>query len=73
VADLQPAAQVDEFFLAGRQVAGCGDGVGEPPPDGDAEDHGGEAFDYHYPAPAAEAGYAVHVADAVNGRTTVNC
>lgn len=72
MSDLQAAAQVDEFFFAGGQVAGCGDRVGEPPPDGNAEDDGGEAFDYHDPAPAAEAGDAVHMADAISGRIDVS-
>lgn len=72
MSDLQAAAQIDEFFFAWGEVAGRGDGVGEPPPDGDAEDDGGEAFDYHDPAPAAKAGDAVHVADAISGRNTVS-
>ena len=72
MADLRAAAHVDELFLARAQVARGGDRVGEPPPDGDAENNGGQAFDYHDPAPAAEAGDAVHVADAVGGRTAVS-
>ena len=49
------------------------DRVGEPPPDGDAEDHRGDAFDYHDPAPAAQAGDAFHVADAEGGNEWVSC
>jgi hypothetical protein len=71
VADLQAAAQVDEFFFPRGQVVRGFDRVGEPPPDRDAEDYGRDAFDYHYPAPAAEAGDAVHVADA-GGRDWVS-
>ena len=65
LADLSVLAHDHESLLGWRQIVGVARVVGEDPEGGDAEDEGGQALDDHDPAPAAQAGDAVHVADGV--------
>ncbi len=65
MADLAGLARRHEGLVRRGEVVGVGGVVGEDEEGGEAEDEGGEALDDHDPAPAAEAGDAVHEADGV--------